>query len=464
MKSRFSCALRDAFMLLSSCCFVFCSSSFFFSMRMCCDTTCWWSLQPDSPVGILKRCSKENRSRPWMVDVSCRLVWWCTAAEQWAAAAVLCVIAWSNGRKMSTQSDRSAPPLSTWRQQNEDKSWKLLLINLLSLRGQYRQFYGFISSKCCYCFVWLFKVGVNQRPAKSNSTGSLCFFHNGGGIMLLELRCPCCRLTLIKLSVWNVYEEQQIDDLGVHALEVLSVVERMIWWFRPPSRSKGAASRQLGVEATSPQTLICTNKPLVLSALSGSWKPNRALQSLGFPILHAFYQVNFSANYYYYYLTSLLLFLIPLFPIQPPPHRRLAGAVAPSGDQVEGVRDGGGGEGQESHDLHPPAGGGVQHPAGFSPPTEAGRGLQSGGERPHLDPSHIPQFHHFHVQLQYFRGCQTNICTHSHTYILQVFDQKKSAWVPALLRKPCYVCIKIIIVNKKKRRKLELKKMSVNWN
>lgn len=92
-----------------------------------------------------------------------------------------------------------------------------------------------------------------------------------------------------------------------------------------------------------------------------------------------------SQDHGYYYLTTLPLFSSPS---QTPPYRRLEGASAPSGDQVEGVRDGGGGEGQESHDLHPPAGGGVQHSAGFPPPTEARRGLQSGSERPHLDPSH----------------------------------------------------------------------------
>lgn len=82
-----------------------------------------------------------------------------------------------------------------------------------------------------------------------------------------------------------------------------------------------------------------------------------------------------------------LHFLPLLFPNPTPPHRRLAGAAAPSGDQVKGVRDGGGGKGQKSHDIRPPAGGGVQHSAGFPPPTEARRGLQSGGERPHLHPS-----------------------------------------------------------------------------
>lgn len=96
-----------------------------------------------------------------------------------------------------------------------------------------------------------------------------------------------------------------------------------------------------------------------------------------------------SQDHDYCYLTTLPLFSSSHPPLpHPKPHRRLEGASAPSGDQVEGVRDGGGREGQESHDLHPPAGGGVQHSAGFPPPTEARRGLQSGSERPHLDPSH----------------------------------------------------------------------------
>lgn len=38
-------------------------------------------------------------------------------------------------------------------------------------------------------------------------------------------------------------------------------------------------------------------------------------------------------------------------------HRGLEGAAASSGDQVEGLCDGGGGEGEKSHDLCPPAGG-----------------------------------------------------------------------------------------------------------
>ena len=49
-----------------------------------------------------------------------------------------------------------------------------------------------------------------------------------------------------------------------------------------------------------------------------------------------------------------------------------------SGDQVKGLCDGGGGEGQESHDLRAPAGGGLQHSTGLPPPAEARRGLQSG--------------------------------------------------------------------------------------
>lgn len=66
-------------------------------------------------------------------------------------------------------------------------------------------------------------------------------------------------------------------------------------------------------------------------------------------------------------------------------HRRLEGATASSGDQVEGVCDGGGGEGKESHDLCGPAGGSLQHSAGFLPSTEARRGLQSGSRWPHWD-------------------------------------------------------------------------------
>lgn len=66
-------------------------------------------------------------------------------------------------------------------------------------------------------------------------------------------------------------------------------------------------------------------------------------------------------------------------------HRRLEGATASSGDQVEGVCDGGGGEGKESHDLCAPAGGSLQHSAGFLRSTEAWCGLQSGSRWPHWD-------------------------------------------------------------------------------
>lgn len=64
-------------------------------------------------------------------------------------------------------------------------------------------------------------------------------------------------------------------------------------------------------------------------------------------------------------------------------HRRLDGAAASSGDHVEKVRDGGGGEGKEGHDLCAAARGSLQHSAGFPPPTEARRGLQSGSRWPH---------------------------------------------------------------------------------
>lgn len=63
-------------------------------------------------------------------------------------------------------------------------------------------------------------------------------------------------------------------------------------------------------------------------------------------------------------------------------HRWLEGAAASSGDQVEGLCDGGGGEGEKSHDLRSPAGGSLQPAAGFPPAAEARRGLQPGGKRP----------------------------------------------------------------------------------
>lgn len=40
-------------------------------------------------------------------------------------------------------------------------------------------------------------------------------------------------------------------------------------------------------------------------------------------------------------------------------YRELEGAAVSSGDQVEGMCDGGGGEGEKSHDLCSPAGGGL---------------------------------------------------------------------------------------------------------
>lgn len=51
--------------------------------------------------------------------------------------------------------------------------------------------------------------------------------------------------------------------------------------------------------------------------------------------------------------------------------------MPPSG-QVKGVRDTGGGQGQESRHLCASAGGRLQPPAGFPTPAEEGRRLQSG--------------------------------------------------------------------------------------
>lgn len=90
----------------------------------------------------------------------------------------------------------------------------------------------------------------------------------------------------------------------------------------------------------------------------------------------------------YFNLHTILTIIPSLF--APPPlvvflRRRLEGAAASSGDQVKGVCDGGGGEGQESHDLCAPAGGSLQYSTGFLPPTAARCGLQSGSRWPHWD-------------------------------------------------------------------------------
>lgn len=50
----------------------------------------------------------------------------------------------------------------------------------------------------------------------------------------------------------------------------------------------------------------------------------------------------------------------------------------PAGHQVKGVCDGGGGQGQESHDLCASAGSSLQRSTGFPTPAAQGRGLQSG--------------------------------------------------------------------------------------
>lgn len=57
----------------------------------------------------------------------------------------------------------------------------------------------------------------------------------------------------------------------------------------------------------------------------------------------------------------------------------------PPGDHVEGVCDGGGGKGQESHDICAPAGGSLQHSTGAPAPTEERRSLQSGCKHPKPD-------------------------------------------------------------------------------
>ena len=69
--------------------------------------------------------------------------------------------------------------------------------------------------------------------------------------------------------------------------------------------------------------------------------------------------------------------------------RRLERAAASASDQVKGVCDGGGGEGQESHDLCAPAGGSLQHTTGLLPPAKARRGLQSGSRWPHWVSKHF---------------------------------------------------------------------------
>ena len=73
--------------------------------------------------------------------------------------------------------------------------------------------------------------------------------------------------------------------------------------------------------------------------------------------------------------------------------RRLEGAAASTGDQVKGVCDGGGGEGEESHDLCAPAGGSLQHTTGLLPPAKARRGLQSGSRWPHWVHKHSLEIH-----------------------------------------------------------------------
>lgn len=63
-----------------------------------------------------------------------------------------------------------------------------------------------------------------------------------------------------------------------------------------------------------------------------------------------------------------------------------------SGDPVKGLRDGGGGEGEESHDLCAPAGGSLQHSTGLPAPAEARHSLQSGSRWLHWHNKHLKDF------------------------------------------------------------------------
>lgn len=100
-------------------------------------------------------------------------------------------------------------------------------------------------------------------------------------------------------------------------------------------------------------------------------------------------------------LAEKSLAVIEMFPIASLFHRWLEGAVVSSGDPVKGLRDGGGGEGEESHDLCAPAGGSLQHSTGLPAPAEARHSLQSGSRWLHWHnkqlfrspPEHGASFH-----------------------------------------------------------------------
>lgn len=203
-------------------------------------------------------------------------MWGYTSVEQWAAA-VLCVIAWSTRCEMSTETDcshgmlvssfdRSVPPLSIWRQQNENKHALFMLV----MRTTHQPFIimgpvqVIISSRCHS------KASQKHRHWVSLLLSERWAQHVAGVTLFLPL-------ALIKLSVRDVYKEQQTDDLGPCVRSVISgTVERMIWWFRPLRRSKGRFM------STACRSNIASDFDLHkeangLSMLSCSWTPNKAL-------------------------------------------------------------------------------------------------------------------------------------------------------------------------------------------
>lgn len=125
-------------------------------------------------------------------------------------------------------------------------------------------------------------------------------------------------------------------------------------------------------------------------------------------------------------------------------HRRLEGPAASSGDQVEGLCDGGGGEGEKSHDLCSPAGGSLQPAAGFPPAAEARRGLQPGGKQPQPDDARWsasadaglpPTFHCTRLDLSRPASCKIlwNVLERVGTHRLAVVQ---NIWVTP----PCDAC------------------------